>query len=584
MRVSKRLGSKTTFMTLLIVVIWGTTSVAQRFDEQYTHWPVDLKINGRIIIDNGVRDFADSQQQLARVANNSRVVCFCHKAAKGENNLAEALKDAVGDDGSVNIVPFTDLPCDAVREALSAADVVVLQAGESGVGESTAWLAMKPDFDEFLANGHTLVTDASVAKLLGRVVVPQSSSTETITAEPGLNLLPDCLLVCEFDGQDASQENLLNQVTAHPRSVGIGLEGQTLLVLSGRRIACYGNGKATFILAAHGKQPPRIESIVPRRSRRQSPQEYLLDLTQWRREAIDRTIAPFPPAKPRVPLVENGTLLIVGGGGMPRGLMDRFIELAGGQEHAKLVYVPCTEADDVGERQSTVQSWTGMGVKHATFVHTKDRLQANTDPEFLAPLKEATGIWFGGGRQWNFSDSYYGTQAQKLMKEVLHRGGVIGGSSAGASIQARYLARATPIGNMRIMAPGYERGGLGFISGVAIDQHFSQRGRQKDMTQLMSRHPQLLGIGLDEATAIIVQKSEAEVVGRGRVYFYDRRLPVVADKPDYIALPAGSKFDLAKRVVVVDATKPQDLAPAADAISLPPSASDRAGWRRPGDL
>ena len=99
------------------------------------------------------------------------------------------------------------------------------------------------------------------------------------------------------------------------------------------------------------------------------------------------------------------------------------------------------------------------------------------------------------------------------------------------------------------------------------------------MTQLMSRYPQLLGIGLDEATAIIVQKSEAEVVGRGRVFFYDRRLPVVADQPDYIALPAGSKYDLATRVVVVDATKPQDIAPAADAISSPPSASDHAGWQ-----
>jgi len=193
-----------------------------------------------------------------------------------------------------------------------------------------------------------------------------------------------------------------------------------------------------------------------------------------------------------------------------------------------------------------------MGVKHATFIHTKDRNKANTDEEFLAPLKNATGIWFGGGRQWNFADSYYGTKAHELMKAVVRKGGVVGGSSAGASIQARYLARATPIGNTRIMAPGYERGGLGFISGVAIDQHFSQRGRQKDMTQLVNRYPQLLGIGIDEATAIIVQESIAEVVGRGKVHFYDRRQPVYPDKPDYTALPAGSTYDLAARKVVKD--------------------------------
>ena len=139
------------------------------------------------------------------------------------------------------------------------------------------------------------------------------------------------------------------------------------------------------------------------------------------------------------------------------------------------------------------------------------------------------------------------------MKDVLKRGGVIGGSSAGASVQGRYMARATPIGNFDIMAPGYERGGLGFISGVAIDQHFSQRGRQKDMTLLMSKHPQLLGIGLDEATAIIVKKSQAKVVGRGKAHFYDRRLPVFPDKPDYIALHAGSEFDLKSRKVILDA-------------------------------
>ena len=140
------------------------------------------------------------------------------------------------------------------------------------------------------------------------------------------------------------------------------------------------------------------------------------------------------------------------------------------------------------------------------------------------------------------------------MKEVLLRGGVIGGSSAGASIQARYLARATPIENFRIMAPGYERGGLGFISGVAIDQHFTQRGRQKDMTQLMATHPQLLGIGLDEATAIIVRQSTARVVGRGKAHFYDRRLPIFPDQPDYIALPEGSTYDLGEREVLFDAT------------------------------
>jgi cyanophycinase len=168
----------------------------------------------------------------------------------------------------------------------------------------------------------------------------------------------------------------------------------------------------------------------------------------------------------------------------------------------------------------------------------------------LEPLKNATGIWFGGGRQWNLADSYYGTQAHRLMKQVLERGGVIAGSSAGASIQANYLARATPIENYRIMAPGYERGGLGFISGVAIDQHFTQRRRQKDLRSLVETYPQILGIGIDESTAIIVQHSRAEIVGPGTVTFQwaeDGR----SELKEFVG-SAGKRFDLAQRTELIE--------------------------------
>ncbi len=67
---------------------------------------------------------------------------------------------------------------------------------------------------------------------------------------------------------------------------------------------------------------------------------------------------------------------------------------------------------------------------------------------------------------------------------------------------------------------------------------------------MVNRYPQMLGIGIDEATALIVQKSEAQVVGRGKVHFYDRNQPVFPDRPDYIALPAGSTYDLKSRTIV----------------------------------
>ncbi|MEM6571177.1 MAG: hypothetical protein AAF957_22385, partial [Planctomycetota bacterium] len=73
-----------------------------------------------------------------------------------------------------------------------------------------------------------------------------------------------------------------------------------------------------------------------------------------------------------------------------------------------------------------------------------------------------------------------------------------------------------------------------------------------DMTQLVDRYPQLLGIGIDETTALVVTKSRARVVGKGRVCFYDRRLPVMPGQLDHVALPAGSEFDLVARQVTVD--------------------------------
>jgi cyanophycinase len=302
------------------------------------------------------------------------------------------------------------------------------------------------------------------------------------------------------------------------KCVLLEIDSTSSVILAGRKMAVQGKGTLTCYLPPGPHHPAREQTITePDGSK--SIESYLVDLTEWRRDSIDRTLEQFPPVSREIPHVANGTLMIVGGGGLPKGLMQSFVEAAGGLD-AKLVYVPCAEQEDMSRDTSTIATWKNMGVETCHLLHTKDRIKANEDESFFAPLKTATGIWFGGGRQWNFADSYYGTTTHRLMKEVLERGGVIGGSSAGASIQGKYLARATPIDNVKIMAPGYERGGLGFLSGVAIDQHFSQRSRQNDLRLLVKRYPQLLGIGIDEGTAIIVKESQARIVGKGNVFFY----------------------------------------------------------------
>lgn len=139
---------------------------------------------------------------------------------------------------------------------------------------------------------------------------------------------------------------------------------------------------------------------------------------------------------------------------------------------------------------------------------------------------------------------------QYIIDGYIQNGG-IGCSSAGATIQGDYLARGGVFNNFEIAYEGYERG-FGFLPGVAIDQHFAQRKRFADMTKLMKLYPQYLGIGLDEATAIIVKGSTADVVGRGQAHFYDARIKAT---PDHVSLGDGSRYALKERKVLLDKKK-----------------------------
>ena len=135
------------------------------------------------------------------------------------------------------------------------------------------------------------------------------------------------------------------------------------------------------------------------------------------------------------------------------------------------------------------------------------------------------------------------------MFDVLARGGVIGGSSAGATIQGEYLARGGVFDNFchgtRATSAAWR-----FLPGVAIDQHFAQRDRFADMTSLVKAYPQYLGIGLDEATAIVVRGSIAKVEGRGKVHFYDPKKKAEKGKPDHESLGDGARYDLEARKVL----------------------------------
>jgi cyanophycinase len=357
-------------------------------------------------------------------------------------------------------------------------------------------------------------------------------------AGDGLGLLPGSVIhACADTGDDDSQ--LDKVLRGKPSLVGYEIGREAALIVRGRRVTVAGKGKVGIHLAAvEGRQAKRI--VLKGR-------DAVADLSALRFAALARSKDPFPAAKPPLPRLDHGTLMIIGGGAMPRGIISEFIEKAGGDK-ASIVVLPTAVADPVPEKSSIAGAFRRAGAKNVTAL-TGRTLEKVASEEYLKVLRQATGIWFGGGRQWRFADAYLDTRAQELMNDVLARGGVIMGSSAGASIQADYLARANPLGNRDIIAEGYERG-LGFIKGVAIDQHFAQRNRFKDMSLLVGRYPQLLGIGIDEGTALIVEGQVGRVVGSGRVHFYDRRKPVIKGKPDHESVDADGRYELVRRRIL----------------------------------
>ncbi len=241
---------------------------------------------------------------------------------------------------------------------------------------------------------------------------------------------------------------------------------------------------------------------------------------------------------------QNGTLLIVGGGRMGKEIVQEFVDRAGGID-APFVLVPGANAGEEWDDKYVAKSFLARaGAKDITVLHTRDRAVANSE-EFTAPLRRAKGVWIDGGRQWRLADSFLGTRTHCELFCVLSRGGVIGGSSAGATIQGSYLVRGAPEGNTVMMAKGHEFG-FGFMSCTAIDQHVIARKRENDLAEVIETYPGLLGIGIDEGTAIVVTGRRFRVIGSSQVVIHDRCLPVV-DGRKYELLSPGDEFDLCCR-------------------------------------
>lgn len=204
-------------------------------------------------------------------------------------------------------------------------------------------------------------------------------------------------------------------------------------------------------------------------------------------------------------LCGQSALVLVGGGRLPAEVTDAFIDLAGGSE-SKIVIIPtASQSADRSDHDPSLDLWKERGAGTVTRLHTRSRVEADS-AAFTAPLRSATGVWFSGGSQSRITEAYLGTGVELELKALLERGGVIGGSSAGAAIMSKVMITG---GN-----PEAKTGeGFGFLPHAVVDQHFLRRNRVNRLLGVLRKHKTSVGVGIDEGTALIRVGDELRVVG-----------------------------------------------------------------------
>lgn len=256
----------------------------------------------------------------------------------------------------------------------------------------------------------------------------------------------------------------------------------------------------------------------------------------------------------------KGNLLIVGGGDTPLHVVQRYVALAGGKDKAHIAVLPMASSQGDEEAQEMVADFQRLGVS----AQVVDIAPQDADADSTAALLEAfTGYWFTGGDQVRLSSLLVGSRALEVIERRYREGAAVGGTSAGASVMSALMLTGnwrTPhdeeeqeqiniARGMKELAPGF-----GFFKGAIVDQHFMHRARYNRLLSAVLDHPQLIGVGIDEETALLVRPDGVwEVLGTHYVKLFDaRQARIIDDTRDLLAkasdirmhvLPDGSTFD-----------------------------------------
>ena len=230
----------------------------------------------------------------------------------------------------------------------------------------------------------------------------------------------------------------------------------------------------------------------------------------------------------------KGFLFIVGGGDWPDGMVKRFVDLAGGFNTGKIVILPMASSVPEESAAEEAADFKKLGAQNIE-IRILTREQALT-PESAKLLDGAGGVFFSGGDQSRLTGVLLDTAVHKKLLELYEQGCVIGGTSAGAAVMSEVMITGDEV---RKVEAGREfetlqarnivtTRGFGFVKQAVIDQHFVTRKRHNRLISLLAEHPELIGVAIDESTAILVKPDETfEVIGAKQVIVYD---------------PAGARF------------------------------------------
>jgi len=266
----------------------------------------------------------------------------------------------------------------------------------------------------------------------------------------------------------------------------------------------------------------------------------------------------------------RGTLVIIGGAEDKEGdciILKRFVALAGGSEAKLVVMTAATvEADAAGVDYEQV--FRQLGVGQIKVVNIEERREAN-DPQRAAAIADSTGVYFTGGDQLRITSLLGGTRLDRTLQQAYANGTIIAGTSAGASVMSDVMiiggsSEEAPKKNGLNMAPG-----MGLLEEVVIDQHFAQRGRIGRLLEAVAHNPYILGVGIDEDTAVLVTPdARFTVIGTNSVTIVDGMGVTYTnvseiERQDVLALtqvtlhilPAGFSFDLKERRPLFPAAK-----------------------------